>query len=141
MKLFSPGSTLAIAIGIAVACGIGSASYTVGDLESHSSSLRARLTMADGSVRPVTLEGVGCPRGMCSRVKAREFDKVIWLDGLSSIKNISHTAGAVAVTLVYKDGTERHAAVVVSNRVLYLRRSLGQVERLDMGSVDQIDFD
>ena len=140
MKLFSPGPILAIAIGIA-ACGIGSASYTVGDLEGHNSSLRAKLTMADGSVRRVTLEGVGCPTGMCSRVKAREFDQVIWLDGLASIKNISHTAGAVSVILAYKDGTERHAAVVVANRVLYLRRSIGQIERLDMGNVNRIDFD
>ena len=141
MKLFSHGSTAVIAIGIAVACGIGSASYTVGDLEGHSSSLRAKLTMADGSVKRVTLEGVGCPSGLCSRVKARELDNVIWLDGLKSIKNISHTVGAVAVTLAYKDGTERHAAVVVTNRILYVRRSLGQLEKLDMGSVDRIDFD
>jgi len=141
MKLFSPVSTLTIAIGFAVVCGIGSASYAVGDMEGHNSSLRAKLTMADGSVRRVTLEGVGCPTGMCSRVKAREINNVIWLDGLASIRNISHSAGAVSVTLGFKDGTERQAQVVVTNRVLYLGKIIGQTEKLDMGSVDRIDFD
>jgi hypothetical protein len=141
MKLSSSISVLAITIGIAVAYGIGSASYTVGEIEGHSSSLPAKLTMTDGNERRVTLEGVGCPTGMCSRVKAREFDKVIWLDGLASVRNISHEAGAVSVTLAFKDGTERQAQIVVTNRVLYLRQALGRTEKLDMGNVDRIDFD
>jgi hypothetical protein len=38
----------------------------------HRSSLRARVTMADGTDRRVTLQGVGCTESMCSRVRVRD---------------------------------------------------------------------
>src|SRR5580693_4460212 len=108
MKLL-PVSRIAL-IGVLCIAGAGAASIaplSLSNLEGHHSSLRATLTMADGAVRVVKLEGVGCPQGMCSRVKAREQANSIWLDGLESVSGISNTAGPVTATFKFKNGTER----------------------------------
>ena len=101
----------------------------------------SRLTMADGRVRAVKPEGVGCPQGMCSRVKAREEADSIWLDGLASVSGISRTAGPVAATFKFKDGTERQASIIAVNRVLYLQRPFGFTEKIDLASVSKINFE
>ena len=124
--------------------GAGAASIaprSLHNLEGHRSSLRATLTMADGTVRAIKLEGVGCPESMCSRVKARELANSIWLDGLASVRGISRTAGPVTATFKFKDGTERQASIVATNRVLYAQRPLGFTEKIDLGSVSEIDFE
>lgn len=142
MKLL-PLSRLTLS-GVLCVAGTGAASIaprSLSDLEGHHSSLRATLTMADGTVRAVTLEGVGCPESMCSRVKAREQDKSIWLDGVASISEISHTAGPVTATFTFKNGTERQASIIAVNRVLYVQRPLGFTERVDLGSVRKVDFE
>jgi|SRR5580658_6381623 len=111
------------------------------NLEGHHSSLKTTITLADGTVRAVTLDGVGCPESMCSKVKAREQTNSIWLDGLASVRGISHTAGPVMATFKFKDGTERQAAIIAVNRVLYVRSHFGLTENLDLGNVSKIDFD
>jgi hypothetical protein len=78
---------------------------------------------------------------MCSKVKAREQTNSIWLDGLASVRGISHTAGPVMATFKFKDGTERQAAIIAVNRVLYVRSHFGLTENLDLGNVSKIDFD
>ena len=86
-----PVSRMAL-IGALCVAGAGAASIvprSLSNLEGHHSSLRAILTMADGAVRAVKLEGAGCPQGMCSSVKAREQANSIWLDGLESVSGIS----------------------------------------------------
>jgi hypothetical protein len=140
---FLPVSRMAI-VGVLCVAGAGAASIaprSLSNLEGHHSSLRATLTMADGRVRAVKLEGVGCPQGMCSRVKAREQANSIWLDGLASVSGISHTTGPVTATFKFKNGMERQASIIAVNRVLYVQRPLGFTERIDLGSVSKIDFE
>src|SRR2546426_12096346 len=101
-KMLSVGSRIAA---VAVACLVGSSSVAspwlplpaVDNHEGHQSSLRARLTTADGAIRVITLQGVGCIERICSRVRAVDLTgDSVWLDGLVSIREISHQAdGAV----------------------------------------------
>lgn len=142
MKTLSLAARLvAIAI-VCVAAGAANiAPRSLTNLEGHHSSLRATLTMTDGTTRAVNLEGVGCPESMCSRVKARELANSIWLDGLASVSGISQTAGPVTATFKFKNGTERQASIVATNRVLYVQRPLGFTEKIDLGSVSKIDFE
>lgn len=131
-------------IGVLCLAGAGVASimpHSLSDVEGHHSSLKAMLTMTDGTVRARTLEGVGCNQSMCSRVKAREQANGIWLDGLASVSHISPTAGPVTATFKFKDGTERRASIIAANRVLYVRHYFGPAEQLDLGSVSRIDFE
>jgi hypothetical protein len=65
----------------------------------------------------------------------------IWLDGLKSVRGISHTPGPVMATFTFKDGTERQASIIAANRVLYVRKYFGLTEKLDLGNVSKIDFD
>jgi hypothetical protein len=143
MKL-PPMSRMAL-IGMLCVAGAGAVSIAprnLNNLEGHSSSLKATVTMADGTVRAITLEGVGCPLGMCSRVKAREGKTDgIWLDGVASIRGISRTAGPVTATFKFRDGKERQAAIIAVNRVLYVQGHFGFTEKIDLGSVNKIDFE
>jgi hypothetical protein len=142
MKTFSLAARIAA---IAIVCvGAGAASNAPripSNLEGHHSSLKATLTMADGTIRAIRLEGVGCPESMCSRVKARELANSIWLDGLASVSGISRTAGAVNAIFKFKNGTERQASIIAVNRVLYVRGTFGFTEKIDLGSVSKIDFE
>src|ERR1041385_9289323 len=102
--------------------------------ENHRSELRAKLRVADGGVRSVVLQGVGCPESMCSRVRARNTKAAsIWLDGLASVSHISQDGlnGPVQATFRFKDGTERTESIAATNRVLYIQGWLGITERLD----------
>ena len=127
---------------IAVSClvggeGIASVEANAG----HKTSLPAVLTMADGTTKAVTLEGVGCTASMCSRVRARENDSdSIWLDGLTSIRQIHDANGAVQATFGFKNGIEREGSIVQDNRILYVSRWLGSPEKLDLASIHRIDF-
>ena len=113
-------------------------------LEGRRSSLKSTITLADGTIRSVTLQGVGCRSGMCSRVRARSTNaESMWLDGLVSVSTISSgdASGPVETILRFKDGAEGHASIVSGNRVLYLQRYLGFTEKLDLGSLRRIDFE
>ena len=143
MKLLSSGWRLVAIVAVCTIGGGGFASITSHDYEGHRSSLRATLTMVDGSTRSVTLEGVGCPTGVCSRVKAKESKaNNIWLDGVASVRRISHNgAGPVTATFKFKDGTERQASIISVNRVLYVSGRVGRTEKLDLGTLSKIDFE
>lgn len=143
MKLLSLGTRIAA---IGVVCFVGSAgvaSIPEVDYEGHRSSLRATVIMADGTARAVTLRGVGCPTSMCSRVRARDtHTDSLWLDGLASVREISQDAdGPVKATFKFRDGAERQASIVQTNRVLYVAGRFGFTEKLDLGSVSKIDFE
>jgi hypothetical protein len=115
----------------------------VDDPNGHRSSLRATLTMSDGSTRPVTLQGVGCTTNICSRVRALGANsESFWLDGIESVRGIScEKDGAVTATFKLRDGTERQSSIVEGNRILYIRQRFGRVEKLDLASVARIDFE
>ena len=99
--------------------------------------------MADGTDRRVTLQGVGCTESMCSRVRARDTKADdVWLDGLASIRPVSHNAtGPVAAVLTFKDGTERQASIIEWHRVLYVEGSFGLTSKLDLARLARVDFE
>jgi len=148
MQILSAGSRIAA---IAVMCLVGRSSVAspwlplpaVDNHEGHRSSLQARVTMADGAARAITLQGVGCTESICSRVRAMDLKAdSVWLDGLASIREISHEAdGPVRVVFTFKNGTERQASIRPGNRVLYIDGRFGRTEKLDLGRVTKIDFE
>ena len=99
--------------------------------------------MANGTARTITLQGVGCTERLCSRVHARDMKADgVWLDGLASIREISHNAdGPVQAVFTLKDGSERRTSIIALNRVLYIQGRFGRTEKLDLASVARIDFE
>ena len=127
---------------VAVTCLVGSKGIASVEANAgHKTFLRAVLTMADGTTKAVTLEGVGCTTSMCSRVRARENNSDdIWLDGLTSIRQIHDANGAIQATFIFKNGKEREGSIVQDNRVLYVSRWLNSPEKVDLARVLRIDF-
>jgi hypothetical protein len=109
----------------------------------HRSALPVTLTLADGTERTATLQGVGCTDAMCSRVRAQDSrSDSIWLDGLAGVRQISDGAsGPLRVVLAFKDGTERASSIAETNRVLYLTDQSGHRRTVDLASLKRIDFD
>jgi hypothetical protein len=107
----------------------------------HRSSLGATITMADGTVKHVTVQGVGCPTGMCSRVRAKDVhSESVWLDGLASVCDISHEPfGPITATFAFRNGAQRRASVVEANRVLYIYDG-NRRQQLDLSNVTKVDF-
>jgi hypothetical protein len=140
MKMLSLGPRIVGVVCLVASAGV--ASITPNDYQGHRSSLRAKVTMADGTARSITIQGVGCTISMCSRVRARDIQAdSVWLDGLASVREISHDAdGPVKAVLKFRDGAERQASIVAGNRVLYVAGRFGSTEKLDLGRVSRIDF-
>src|SRR6266566_8486102 len=89
--LCSWGLRIATFAAIGILGGTGVASITPRDYQGHRSSLQARVTMTDGAARTIVLQGVGCTTSMCSRVAVRNMEAdSMWLDGLTSVRDISH---------------------------------------------------
>ena len=111
-------------------------------LEGHRSSLHATVTMTDGTCHSITLQGVGCSQGMCSRVRVKDTEtNNVWLDGLASVSDISQNAdGPVHAILTFKDGSSRQASITALNRVLYVGNLLW-TRQLDLTKVRRVDFD
>jgi hypothetical protein len=126
-----------------VVCLVGGVGFAAPQDYLHRSSLRATVRMTDGSRRTVTLRGVGCASGLCSRVRAMNTEgDSVWLDSLASIRDISNdTRGRVTAILQSRSGQERRAAIVATNRVLYLGGRDGRTEKLDLASVIRLDFE
>jgi len=112
------------------------------DDNGHRSSLLIRVTMLNGIERAVTLEGVGCPASMCSRVRVRNTKASnVWLDGLASVSAIQNgEAGSVKAIFNLKSGEESQESVVAGNRVLYVKDGRGRREKLDLAGISRISF-
>jgi hypothetical protein len=112
------------------------------DASGHQSSLPIRVLMLNGVERTVTLEGVGCPVSMCSRVRVRNTEVAnVWLDGVARVSGIRDTAsGTVKAVFNFKSGVESQESVVAGNRVLYVKDARGQHEKLDLASIRQSSF-
>jgi hypothetical protein len=112
------------------------------DLEGHRSSLHAKVTMTDGTCHTITLQGVGCADGMCSRVRVRDTRAgSVWVDGLASVHAISQNAeGPVHAVFTFKDGSSRETTITALNRVLYVGNFFW-THQLDLAGVKQIDFE
>jgi hypothetical protein len=135
-------SRIAVIAVVCLVAGSGLASTPHSDPR-HRSSLRARVTMADGTARAIILQGVGCTESICSRVRAKDTKADdVWLDGLASIRQISHEAtGPVAAVFTFKDGEERQASIIELHRVLYIKGRLGLNHKLDLARLNRIDFE
>ncbi len=133
---------LGLPIIVAVTCLVGRNGIASVETDAgHKTFLRGVLTMADGSTKAVTLEGVGCTASMCSRVRAKENNSdSIWLDGLTSIRQIHDANGAVQATFAFKNGIEREGSIVQDNRILYISGWLGSPQKIDLASILRIDF-
>lgn len=143
MRLRSWGLKMSVIAGLCFVA-LGVANVEPRGLEGHGSSLNAQLTMRDGSIRSVTLQGVGCTSSMCSRVRARSTDaNTVWLDGLASVRGISSqgTTSPVSATFTFKDGSERQVSIVADNRVFYVQGHFGFAEKLDLSTVSKIVFE
>ena len=141
-------------IGSLAACLLAVVSFTNGSSEppsaidqhqqsasGHLSGLMAKITTRDGATRTVKVEGVGCPRSICSRtaIKAktqRDWLVRTWFDNLAAIKDTT----ASDALFVLKDGTSRRMSLVDDFRVLYLDGWLGGTDRLDLARVEAVEF-
>jgi hypothetical protein len=112
-------------------------------VDGHSSSLMAKITLPGGTTRDVTLEGVGCPVAMCSRVLIRSNSPgdgnapgfglaSFWIDTIASIRETT-SDGAL---FVMKDGSQRRLAFVRDFSVLYVVDPSGRAGKLDLAKVD-----
>lgn len=97
--------------------------------QSYGSGLPARVTFHDGTVRSVTLEGVGCTVSVCAR----------WQRMLNSLADIKEITGRDAL-LTMRDGTRRRQSLGTDFRVLYLDGPHGGTEKLDLSSVTSVQF-
>jgi hypothetical protein len=107
----------------------------------HLTGVTAQLTLRDGTVQPVKLEGVGCPQGICSRTAIHgkagaEPDVRAWLDSLAAIRDIT----ATEALFVGKDGTTRRMSLLYDFRVLYLANYLGGPDKIDLSKLRSVEF-
>ncbi|HEY7333620.1 MAG TPA: hypothetical protein VH639_01960 [Bryobacteraceae bacterium] len=110
-----------------------------GGAQGHSSGLRAKITLPDGTVRMATLEGLGCTSSICSRVAIKgnvngDSPARFWLDGIAAIKEIANDRAL----LVMKNGAEHRIALIKDFRVLYLES--GRATKLDLTGIKSLEF-
>jgi hypothetical protein len=111
------------------------------DAQGHLSGLTARITMRDGAIRVAKIQGMGCTASICSRtlIKGktnRESAVTVWLDSISAVRE---TTSADAL-FVLRDGSRRRLSFVPNFRILYLDTLLGIGEKLDLSSVQSLEF-
>lgn len=137
------------AVGLLGGVGFSSSAALPTKLEGHSSALAAKITSRDGASRTATLQGMGCPVSMCSRVAVksrvvgdsrltaiglhRELNT--WLDSIAAIKEITSDDAL----FVFKDGTARRLAVISGNRILYIASYFGS-EKINLADVRTLEF-
>jgi hypothetical protein len=153
MKISSPFcSTILLIIATSVLVG-GAATFSaarpVDAGLDHSSNLRAKITMPDGSSRSVVVQGVGCIVSMCSRVAVRSTESSArlaafglhkemstWLDSLAAIKDITKSEAL----FVFKDGSTRRLSIVDGNRFFYFANAHFGSGKIDVMKVRSIEF-
>lgn len=109
----------------------------------HASYLIAKITLCDGAVRNIRLEGVGCPWAVCSRTAIHAKDGTgsevrTWFDNLLAIRDTTERDAL----FVMRDKTSRRMSLLTDFRVLYLanRLGLGGSEKLDLAKVQSVEF-
>jgi hypothetical protein len=116
----------------------------------HSSNLVAKITMPDGGVRTVIVQGVGCAVNMCSRAAVRSKEAadirlatlglhretLTWLDSIAAIKDITNNDAS----FVLKDGSERRLSIVDGNRFFYFGDRYFGSGKIDVAKVRSIEF-
>jgi hypothetical protein len=121
---------------------VQSRALVTGGQDARSVPLVATITLANGSSRTVSLEGVGCSETLCSRVvvmsriDGERHVQRTRLDSLVAIKDITKDGAR----FVFKDGTERRQSVVSDNRVLYVVNQNGDKTRIDLARMASVEF-
>ena len=153
MKISSPRcSTILLVIATGVLVG-SAATFSAARSEDagfgHSSNLRAKITMTDGSSRSAVIQGVGCIVSMCSRVAVRSTESsarlaafglhkemTTWLDSLAAIKDVSNRDAL----FVFKDGSTRRLSIVNGNRFFYFANAHFGSGKIDVTKARSIEF-
>ena len=135
-----------IALFAVVAVAFGFLPHTGGaalhDDPGHRSSLKAILSVSDGTTRSVVVAGVGCTEAMCSRVRLLDENAhPVWLDDVRALDQISRDGQGVTTLVTFRDGATRRVSIKESNRILYLARPLGFTEPLDFAGIRRIEFE
>ena len=108
----------------------------------HQTSRTARVTLPDGRIRFVTLQGVGCSEAICSRVAVRvradgrSPETRTWLDAVAAIRDITSNDAL----FVMKDGTARRLAVVDDNRFIYVTNQDGDDQKINLAGMKSLEF-
>jgi len=107
----------------------------------QSSTISAKLTMADGATRLVELDGVGCAVSICSRTQIKGHARGASLDSFAfdAIQTIE-SATQDKVLLVMKDGTRRMLSLDNNFRVLYFHSESGSERQLDLSKMKSLEF-
>lgn len=105
------------------------------------SAIPAKLTMADGAVRLVELDGVGCTVSICSRTQIKGHDRNASLHAFAfdAIRSIE-SAPQNNVLLVMKDGATYQLSLDNDFRVLYFHGESGSERQLDLSKVKSLEF-
>jgi hypothetical protein len=110
-------------------------------VDGHGSNLMATITLRDGTQRSITLQGVGCPAAMCSRVaikgEAPGRDPAnVWIDTIGAIRDTTeHDA-----LFVMHDGSRRRLSLLHDFRVLYYVDRSGREGRVDLAKVGSLEI-
>jgi hypothetical protein len=109
--------------------------------QGHLSGLTARITLADGTIRTATIEGLGCSEAICSRVAIKgkaDGDSLVsfWLDSIAGIRDTTDQD----VLIVMKSGAAARVSLVRDFRVLYLANRTLSLEKLDLGKIKSLEF-
>jgi hypothetical protein len=109
--------------------------------QGHLSGLTARITLADGTIRTATIEGLGCSEAICSRVAIKgkaDGDSLVsfWLDSIAGIRDTTDQD----VLIVMKSGAAPRVSLVRDFRVLYLANRTLSPEKLDLGKIKSLEF-
>jgi len=110
-------------------------------VDGHGSNLMATITLRDGTTRNITLEGVGCPAAMCSRVavkgEAPGHDVAsVWIDTIAEIRDTTeHDA-----LFVTRDASGRRLSLLHDFRVLYFVDRSGREGKVDLAKVASIEI-
>jgi len=107
----------------------------------HHSGLAAIITLQNGTVRTVKLDGAGCAASICSRVAIRAKTAAAqpataWFDDLAAIRDTD----AGCATFIRKDGAVQRLTLLPDFRVLYLTGADRSTEKLDLAQVRSLDF-
>ena len=110
-------------------------------VDGHGSNLMAKITLPGGASRRVTLQGVGCPVGMCSRVAikgdtAGHAEEDVWLDTIAAIRNTTERNAL----FVMRDGSQRRLSLLHDFRVLYFVDGSGRAGKVDLAKVEALEF-
>jgi hypothetical protein len=116
----------------------------VGPNEASAGSARlvARMTLVNGGLQTITLEGVGCSEALCSRVAIRstaDGDSRVtkmFLDRIAAIQDIT----SKDALFVMKNGTARRLSVVHDNRFLYFADQRGVEGKIDLAGIKSVEF-